>query len=206
MRENARDVLFAGSVSRQASAVCEVELILDNADGTFGTGRPEVSIMRRLGREGTSAYLLNRVPVRRLDVQEALADAGLGRELHAVIGQGKVEEILLSRPVDRRGLIEEAAGLGKYKRRRHRALGKLRRVEESLARARDVLKKLESGREKTGGIAAGLDDLPLFAATVVEEAAPDPLADALSAIDPDAMTPREALDALYALKRLSRSG
>jgi DNA mismatch repair protein MutS len=87
------------------------------------------------------------------------------------------------------------------------AVGKLAGLPPHvLARARDVLKKLESGREKTGGIAAGLDDLPLFAATVVEEAAPDPLADALSAIDPDAMTPREALDALYALKRLSRSG
>jgi DNA mismatch repair protein MutS len=73
-----------------------------------------------------------------------------------------------------------------------------------LARARDVLKKLESGREKTGGIAAGLDDLPLFAATQVEEAAPDPLAEALAAIDPDSMTPKDALEALYALKRLAR--
>ena len=108
------DVLFAGSERRPASGLCEVELVLDNADGGFGTGRPEISVMRRLGRDGTSQYLLNRVAVRRLDVQEALADAGLGRELHAIIGQGKVEEILLSKPADRRGLIEEAAGLGKY--------------------------------------------------------------------------------------------
>ena len=135
-------MLFAGSVTRQASGLCEVELVLDNEDGTFGSGRPEVSVMRRLAREGGSNYLLNRVPVRRLDVQEALADAGLGRELHAVIGQGKVEEILLSRPTDRRGLIEEAAGLGKYKRRRHRALGKMRRVEDALARARDLEREL----------------------------------------------------------------
>ena len=138
----ASDVLFAGSVSRHPSGLCEVELVLDNEDGTFGGGRPEVSVMRRLAREGGSNYLLNRVPVRRLDVQEALADAGLGRELHAVIGQGKVEEILLSRPVDRRGLIEEAAGLGKYKRRRHRALGKMRRVDDALARARDLEREL----------------------------------------------------------------
>src|SRR6478672_10811906 len=83
-------------------------------------------------------YLLNRLAVRRLDVQEALADAGLGRELHAIVSQGRVDEILLSRPADRRGFIEEAAGLGKYKRRRHRATQKLERVEGNLARARDL--------------------------------------------------------------------
>ena len=132
------DVLFNGSTRRAPSGFAEVELVLDNEDGGFGSGRPEVSVMRRLTREGDSSYLLNRVQVRRLDVQEALADAGLGRELHAIVSQGRVEEILLSKPADRRGYIEEAAGLGKYKRRRHRALQKLARTDANLARARDL--------------------------------------------------------------------
>ncbi len=136
------DVLFGGSARRAAAGVCEVELILDNEDRGLGGERPEISVMRRLGRDGTSTYLLNRVPVRRLDVQELLADAGLGRELHTVVGQGRVDEILLSRPADRRGLIEEAAGLGKFKRRRQRALAKLARVDANLARARDVESEL----------------------------------------------------------------
>ncbi len=140
----AADVLFGGSVRRQASGFAEVEMVLDNEDGRFGSGRPEVSVMRRLRRDADTEYLLNRVPVRRLDVQEALADAGLGRELHAIVSQGRVDEILLSRPDDRRGFIEEAAGLGKYKRRRHRAAGKLARVEGNLARARDLEGELKA--------------------------------------------------------------
>jgi chromosome segregation protein len=142
--EVAADVLFNGSTRRAPSGLCEVELVLDNEDGRFGGGRPEVSVMRRLRRDGDSTYLLNRLPVRRLDVQEALADAGLGRELHAIVSQGRVEAILMSRPADRRGYIEEAAGLGKYKRRRHRALGKLARVEANLARARDLEAELKA--------------------------------------------------------------
>ncbi len=140
----AADVLFGGSARRQPSGLCEVELVLDNEDGTFGTDRPEISVMRRLRRDADAQYLLNRIAVRRLDVQEALADAGLGRELHAIVSQGRVDEILLSRPADRRGFIEEAAGLGKYKRRRHRAAGKLARVEANLSRARDLEAELKA--------------------------------------------------------------
>src|SRR6478735_10785979 len=140
----AADVLFGGSARRQPSGLCEVELILDNEDGAFGSGRPEISVMRRLRRDADAQYLLNRLAVRRLDVQEALADAGLGRELHAIVSQGRVDEILLSRPADRRGFIEEAAGLGKYKRRRHRATQKLARVEVNLARARDLEAELKA--------------------------------------------------------------
>ena len=140
----AADVLFGGSARRQPSGLCEVELILDNEDGRFGSGRPEISVMRRLRRDADAQYLLNRLAVRRLDVQEALADAGLGRELHAIVSQGRVDEILLSRPADRRGFIEEAAGLGKYKRRRHRATQKLARVEANLARARDLEAELKA--------------------------------------------------------------
>ena len=77
--------------------------MLDNSDGRVGVPRSELSVMRRLDREGDSDYLLNRRAVRRLDVQEALADAGLGRELHCVISQGSVDEVLLARPEERRG-------------------------------------------------------------------------------------------------------
>ncbi len=140
----AADVLFDGSARRQAAVLCEVELVLDNASGRFGTGRPEISVMRRLRRDGEASYLLNRVAVRRLDVQEALADAGLGRELHAIVNQGRIDEILLSRPSDRRGYIEEAAGLGKYKRRRHRAMLKLHRTDQNLIRARDLENDLKT--------------------------------------------------------------
>jgi chromosome segregation protein len=140
----AADVLFDGSARRPPAGLCEVELVLDNASGRFGSGRPEISIMRRLRRDGDAEYLLNRLAVRRLDVQEALADAGLGREMHAIVNQGRIDEILLSRPADRRGYIEEAAGLGKYKRRRHRALLKLHRTEQNLSRARDLEGELKA--------------------------------------------------------------
>ena len=117
------DVLFAGTDARPAAGVCEVELVLDNSDGAFELPHGEISVMRRLHRDGASEYLLGRRAVRRLEVQEALADAGLGRDLHCVISQGSVDEVLLARPEERRALIEEAAGLGKYQRRRRRAEG-----------------------------------------------------------------------------------
>ena len=116
-----QDVLFAGSEQHAASGVCEVELVLDNSDGRVGVARSELSVMRRLDRAGDSDYLLNRQAVRRLDVRDLLAEAGLGRELHCIIAQGTVDQVLLSKPEERRGLVEEAAGLGKFKRRRQRA-------------------------------------------------------------------------------------
>ena len=130
-----QDVLFAGSDGRPPAGVCEVELVLDNECGTLPLEFSEVSVMRRLDRGGESEYLVNRARVRRLDVLELLSDTGLGREMHSVIGQGKVEEILLSKPHERRRFVEEAAGLGKYQRRRVRAESKLARVSSELDRA-----------------------------------------------------------------------
>lgn len=130
------DVLFNGAEGRAAAGVAEVELVLEDEGGVSPGGRPELSIMRRLSRDGDSTYLMNRVPVRRLDIQEVLADLGLGRESHAIIAQNEVDHVLLSRPDERRGLIEEVAGLGKYKRRRVRANQKLARVERNLDEAR----------------------------------------------------------------------
>jgi chromosome segregation protein len=137
------DVLFAGTDARPAAGVCEVELVLDNSDGRMNLPHGEVSVMRRLHRDGTSEYLLGRRAVRRLEVQEALADAGIGRDLHCVISQGSVDEVLLARPEERRALIEEAAGLGKYQRRRRRARARLGRVRVDLERASDIEREIQ---------------------------------------------------------------
>ena len=139
-----QDVLFSGTDSRPPTGVCEVELVLDNECGTLPIEFNEVSVMRRLYRDGESEYYLNRAKVRRLDVLELLSDTGLGREMHSVIGQGRVEEILLSKPHERRRFVEEAAGLGKYQRRRARAESKLARVETELERARDLEREVRA--------------------------------------------------------------
>ena len=137
--EKPDDVLFAGAKDRKASDHCEVELVFDNEDGAFGElDFSEVSIARRLVRGGEGQYLVNRAAVRRTDLVELLADVGLGSAMHSVVGQGKVEAVLASKPEDRRALVEEAAGLGKFKRRRHRAELKLARVAVQVERARDV--------------------------------------------------------------------
>src|SRR6478672_4985993 len=138
------DVLFGGTDSRPPAGVCEVELVLDNECATLPIEFGEVSIMRRLSRDGDSEYFINRSRVRRLDVLELLSDTGLGREMHSVIGQGRVEEILLAKPHERRRFVEEAAGLGKYQRRRSRAESKLSRVEGELERARDLEREVRA--------------------------------------------------------------
>jgi chromosome segregation protein len=138
--ERPDDVLFAGSASLPAADHCEVELVFDNEDGGFGNELDfsEISIVRRLVRGGEGQYLVNRAPVRRTDLVELLADVGLGGAMHSIVGQGKVDAVLASKPEDRRALVEEAAGLGKFKRRRHRAELKLARVAIQVERARDV--------------------------------------------------------------------
>jgi len=137
--EKPDDVLFAGARDRKPSDHCEVELVFDNEDGAFGElDFSEVSIARRLVRGGEGQYLVNRAAVRRTDLVELLADVGLGSAMHSIVGQGKVEAVLASKPEDRRALVEEAAGLGKFKRRRHRAELKLARVAVQVERARDV--------------------------------------------------------------------
>jgi chromosome segregation ATPase len=137
--EKPDDVLFAGSAGRPAADWCEVELLFDNADGQFPELEfSEVAITRRLHRGGEGQYLVNKAAVRRTDLVELLADVGLGGGHSSVIGQGRVEEILSSKPEHRRALLEEAAGLGKFKARRHRAELKLARVQVQAERARDL--------------------------------------------------------------------
>jgi chromosome segregation protein len=136
--EKPDDVLFAGSADREAVDACEVELVFDNTAGDGPLDYSELSITRRLQRGGEGQYLVNRAPVRRVDLVDLLSDLGLGHGMHSIIGQGRVDEVLTSRPADRRALIEEAAGLGKFKRRRHRAELKLARVKTQVERAHDV--------------------------------------------------------------------
>ena len=137
--EKPDDVLFAGSGGREAVDTCEVDLLFDNADGAWPElPFAEVSVARRLHRGGEGQYLVNRAAVRRIDLVELLSDVGLGGGLRSVISQGRVETVLNSKPVERRELVEEAAGLGRFKRRRHRAELKLARVAVQVDRARDL--------------------------------------------------------------------
>ena len=137
--EKPDDVLFNGAEGRTAAESCEVELVFDNESGGFGElDFSEVSIARRLHRGGEGQYLVNKAQVRRTDLVELLADVGLGGSMHSIVSQGKVEAVLASKPDERRELVEEAAGLGKFKQRRHRAELKLARVAIQVERARDV--------------------------------------------------------------------
>jgi len=136
--EKPDDVIFAGGGGRPAEDFCEIELLFDNPNGDGPLPYTELSVARRLHRGGEGQYLLNRTAVRRIDLVELLADLGLGGGMHSIIGQGRVEEILGSKPEERRQLLEEAAGLGRFKRRKHRAELKLARVAIQAERARDV--------------------------------------------------------------------
>jgi chromosome segregation protein len=136
--EKPDDVIFAGGGGRSGEDFCEVELLFDNPDGEGPLPYSELSVARRLHRGGEGQYLLNRTAVRRIDLVELLADLGLGGGMHSIIGQGRVEEILGSKPEERRQLLEEAAGLGRFKRRKHRAELKLARVAIQVERALDV--------------------------------------------------------------------
>jgi chromosome segregation protein len=142
--QSMQDVIFAGAPGRPASRTAEVELILDDSEGTLGLGAPEVSLLRRLDRTGEGEYRLAGARCRLVDIIEVLSDTGLGKEMHSVISQGRVESIVTSKPRDRRLLIEEAAGLGKHRKRRRRAQLKLARTQDNLDRALDVEREARS--------------------------------------------------------------
>ncbi|MCC5948077.1 MAG: chromosome segregation protein SMC [Nitriliruptoraceae bacterium] len=146
------DVIFAGSPTRNRASQARVEIVIDNADGRLsgaglGTASSagdfsEVRVARTIHADGESGYEINGVDVRALDVQELLSDTGLGRELHTIVGQGQLDEILNAKPEERRRYIEEAAGILKHRRRRERALRKLDQVDEHIERLRTVLREL----------------------------------------------------------------
>jgi chromosome segregation protein len=142
--QSMQDVIFGGAPGRQAGKAAEVELVLDDSDGSLNLGVPEISIVRRLDRTGEGEYRLAGARCRLVDVIELLSDTGLGKEMHSVISQGRVESIVTSKPRDRRLLIEEAAGLGKHRKRRRRAQLKLARTQDNLDRALDVEREARS--------------------------------------------------------------
>src|SRR3954464_14520837 len=142
--QSMQDVIFGGGRGVQARSQAEVELVFDNADGTVDLPVGEVSILRRLDRAGEGEYRLNGARCRLVDVLEVLSDTGLGKEMHSVVSQGRVEGIVTSKPRDRRLLIEEAAGLGKHRKRRRRAQLKLERTQDNLDRALDVEREARS--------------------------------------------------------------
>jgi chromosome segregation ATPase len=133
-----QDVISTGGkgIGRRSSA--EVEVTIDNAEGRAASELSEISIQRRLERSGEGAYRLNGARCRLVDIVEVLSDTNLGREMHSVISQGRVESIVHSKPRERRLLIEEAAGLGKHRKRRRRAELKLRAAADNLERALDL--------------------------------------------------------------------
>ncbi|MEA2270610.1 MAG: chromosome segregation protein, partial [Solirubrobacteraceae bacterium] len=142
--QSMQDVIFGGGRGVKARSAAEVEIVLDNADGGLDMPVGEVSIVRRLDRSGDGEYRLNGAKCRLVDVLEVLSDTGLGKEMHSVVSQGRVESIVTSKPRDRRLLIEEAAGLGKHRKRRRRAQLKLERTQDNLDRALDIEREARS--------------------------------------------------------------
>jgi len=142
--QSMQDVIFGGAPGRQAASHAEVELVLDDSEGSLALGASEVSIVRRLDRDGEGEYRLAGARCRLVDIVELLSDTGLGKEMHSVISQGRVESLVTSKPRERRLLIEEAAGLGKHRKRRRRAQLKLARTQDNLDRALDVEREARS--------------------------------------------------------------
>src|SRR3954452_20957669 len=132
------DVIFAGTAGRPPLGRAEVTLTIDNSDNALPIDYTEVSITRRMFREGISEYEINGESVRLLDIQELLSDSGIGREMHVIVGQGQLDAILQARPEDRRGFIEEAAGVLKHRKRKEKALRKLDAMQANLARVTDL--------------------------------------------------------------------
>ena len=136
------DVIFAGSAKRPALGRAEVSLTIDNSSGLLPIDFSEVTITRTLFRSGESEYAINRVPCRLLDIQEMLSDSGVGRQQHVIVSQGNLDAILNSRPEERRLVIEEAAGILKYRRRKEKSERRLESTEGSLVRLQDLLREV----------------------------------------------------------------
>jgi chromosome segregation protein len=136
------DVIFAGTSSRAPLGRAEVTLTIDNSDNALPIEFAEVSITRRMFRDGAGEYEINGSSCRLLDIQELLSDSGIGREMHVIVGQGRLSQILESRPEDRRAFIEEAAGVLKHRKRKEKALRKLDATSANLARLTDLTTEL----------------------------------------------------------------
>ena len=136
------DVIFAGTASRPALGRAEVSLTIDNSAGILPIEFSEVTVKRTLFRSGDSEYAINNVPCRLLDVQELLSDARVGRQQHVIVSQGQIDAVLNARPEDRRAIIEEAAGVLKYRKRKEKAERRLDATEANLLRLQDLLREV----------------------------------------------------------------
>ncbi|WP_226360527.1 chromosome segregation protein SMC [Pseudonocardia sp. ICBG1142] len=136
------DVIFAGTSGRAALGRAEVTLTIDNSDGALPIDYSEVSVTRRMFRDGAGEYEINGSRARLLDVQELLSDSGIGREMHVIVGQGQLDGVLQSKPEDRRSYIEEAAGVLKHRKRKEKALRKLDAMQANLTRLTDLTAEL----------------------------------------------------------------
>ncbi len=136
------DVIFAGTAGRPPLGRAEVLLTIDNHDGVLPIEYSEVTISRTMFRNGGSEYAINGTPCRLLDVQELLSDSGIGREMHVIVGQGKLDDILTASPEERRGFVEEAAGVLKHRKRKEKALRKLDSMQANLTRLQDLTSEL----------------------------------------------------------------
>ena len=209
-----QDVIFAGTAGRPPLGRAEVVLTIDNSDGALPIDYTEVSVSRLMFRSGESEYAINGSPCRLLDIQELMSDSGIGRELHVVVGQGQLDAVLHAKPEDRRGFIEEAAGVLKHRKRKERAVRKLDAMQANLARVTDLTAELRRqltplGRQaevarRAGAIAATLRDarLRLLADDVdqlLRQAASGPAPDASAA----ALVERTEADLTAALARES---
>ena len=144
------DVIFAGTESSPPLGRAEVTITLDNSLGKLASQYSEISISRVLYRNGVSEYAINGEKCRLLDVQELLSDAGLGRELHSIVGQGQLDKVLKATPLDRRALIEEASGMLKYRRRREKTERKLEAMQSNLIRLQDLISEVKRNLRPLG--------------------------------------------------------
>ena len=137
---NMRDVIFNGTERRKSQSFCEVSMFFDNTERIFkDLNFDEVVFTRKLFRSSESEYLINKAPCRRSDIIDAMRDSGVGKEGYSIIGQGKIAELIGSKPEDRRGIFDEAAGISKFKAKKIEAERRLERTRDSLSRINDIL-------------------------------------------------------------------
>ena len=139
-----QDVIFKGTEKRKSLSFCEVSLCFDNSNKIFNCDYDEIVITRKLYRSGESEYMLNNTSCRLRDITDLLHDSGLGKSGYSIIGQGKVEEIINSKPEDRRVIFEDAAGISKFKYKKVEAERKLERTQENLVRITDIVSEIDS--------------------------------------------------------------
>src|SRR5258707_13973486 len=137
------DVIFSGTDSKQAVGVAEVSLTFAECESELGLEYHEVTITRRVYRDGRSDYFRNKVPCRLKSIQMLFMDTGIGRTAYSIMEQGKIDQILSSRPEDRRAIFEEAAGITRYKAQKKEALRKLEYTDANLLRLADILKEVK---------------------------------------------------------------